>query len=767
MSDSVRMMKGSTEDVPFTSYARGKLRFVLIKKENICVAVIIKGLETEELIDDMRTLAQRLIDRYQDKILHWDGRRTSLEGIDKIVTEFSKSQKYQERVSRTSEELKFMLINKLSSYIYNLCSEKIVIITIDDLHHADSLTCAFLYIIGKNIANKKIMVIGTYNREELLTPAGTSTEFQKVLTRLKGESLIKEIAIENFDESTTEELILSLTKTDVDTGFLKNIAENIFTRTVGNPLFVKELITWIISSAPDKALFETYATGHENVRDIIQRRIGAFPREFRFILELASIFPTAIYPDILSSEVNITKVHLLRILNELINYGIIKIENEKYYFTNLIIRDTIYQSIPQNLLPVYHEATAVYIESHFPIREKIIELAYHYYKSGNYEKAKKYLTEAYEYARREHSNHEARTFALRKYEILQKHNAPIKEIINTVLEIGKTSYDIGDITGSIEYFDKALRLLNANKKTIANEYDDYRIIINEQLGELYLLQNAPEKGAQYFNEILMTTFEKENITALVNVHLGLAKVSVLNDDFEKARALLNLCLDIARNKNYTEGIIRIYLELSNILMMERKMDMALPLLNEALSLADSENALYYKWQILHQIGKLFSQKSLINDAVLMFTKSNEIANSIGNLRGMVETLLSLAIIKTGNAGLNYANEALKIVRRFDDIRLFIRTYTTLAMIYYVNSQQETAQKYIDDAIKIAKREKLHYQLGKIYKEFGELVIKNNFALGKDYLQKALYIFENVQAYREVQEVQNVIKCGMQIAEYNQ
>ena len=265
-----------------------------------------------------------------------------------------------------------------------------LILIFEDLHWLDSKTEAFLTLLSESVATARILLLVNY-RPEYQHHWGSKTYY----TQLRLDPLGQEDA---------QELLTALVG---DGAGVQGLKQLILEKTEGNPFFMEEIV---------QALFEQGAlpdprrvgTAHLNARatdihipptvqGILAARIDRLPLEEKELLQTLSVIGKEFTWSLLKQVVEQPEEELYRLLSRLqateFIYEQPAFPEPEYTFKHALTQEVAYSSLLMERRQVLHERTARAIEEGFgsQLEDHYSELAHHYSRSGNVEKAVEYL----------------------------------------------------------------------------------------------------------------------------------------------------------------------------------------------------------------------------------------------------------------------------------------------------------------------------------------------------------------------------------------
>jgi len=313
----------------------------------------------------------------------------------------------------------------ISRLLVAISGKQPLLLFIDDLHLVDTPSLSLFYYLTRVVQNSKILVVGAYRPEEVTkTYEGTVHPLLDVMQRMSRDGLFQKIELKRLNQINYFEFILSMLGVD-----LGDLVKLIYEETEGNPFFAIETLRLLMQQ---NVLVK--ADGHwklsediedieipPRVYDVVVRRINALRDEERDILDCASVVGEDFSSGVVENVSGLNRIKLLKSLNNIERrYHLVHSSEDGYQFDHSKIREVLYNEITPELRKEYHSMIAKYIEeaNKDRLEEAVNELAYHYYRSGNAQKAIPYLIKAGEDAREKWAAFEAVRFYSQTLEMM-------------------------------------------------------------------------------------------------------------------------------------------------------------------------------------------------------------------------------------------------------------------------------------------------------------------------------------------------------------
>jgi predicted ATPase len=349
------------------------------------------------------------------------GLEESLAGAELVVEEEmglrawlmgpGKTEKSRELEDLSPQAWKESTFAAVTKALFSISAEKPTLLFIDDLHWADTASLALLQYISRFILSQRILVLGTFRKEDLNPDSeGRPHPLVEALRLMGRENLYKEIKLPNLRRPDVSLLAENIVAGRIQT----ELAERLAVESQGNPLFVVESL---------KMLSETGSLVQENdrwrvsgeigipskVKDILLRRVDTLKPSERKMLEVASVIGSQFDPELLGAVMALDNVETLETLGAIAKASSLVIfEGNNCRFDHAKVRDALYEEIAPPLRKAYHGKVAEKMESIWKGEKLPVgDLAFHYSQAGNKEKGIKYSLAAGEDALKIYSGAEA------------------------------------------------------------------------------------------------------------------------------------------------------------------------------------------------------------------------------------------------------------------------------------------------------------------------------------------------------------------------
>ena len=310
------------------------------------------------------------------------------------------------------QQVRHQTFNAVRDFLVALSHRQPLVLVLDDLHWADSLSIDLISLLMETLADAPIFLLCVYRPErdhrcwrlgsvaERKCPERYHTMTLRELTPDESRALVEALlTIEDLPES---------------------VKEMILEKAHGNPFFVEEVVRSLIDS---EAVYHdgdvwTAAEGIESVtvpetvQGIVLSRVDRLEDELRHVLQSASVIGRVFRRRVLE-RVATQSSDIEQALWELEDRALIyqgrTVPEPEYVFRHALTQDAVYQTVVQRRRTEFHGTVAREMEALYAddIDEHVEQLAYHYELSTDDDRAVEYLIRAGEKARRNHVNEPA------------------------------------------------------------------------------------------------------------------------------------------------------------------------------------------------------------------------------------------------------------------------------------------------------------------------------------------------------------------------
>ncbi len=320
----------------------------------------------------------------------------------------------QIRRQRTFDALKRLLLRESFN--------QPLLLIFEDLHWLDAETQAFLLSFSDSIATARVLLLVNY-RPEYQHSWGNKTYYTQLrldpLGREQAEEML--VALLRGGESGSPRPARERDRVRVEESELQRLKRFILEKTEGNPFFMEEIVQELGEQgvlSPDVGARRTVSLPTDikiptTVQGVLAARIDRLSPEEKALLQTLAVIGKEFSLGLLKQVADQLEHELHSPLSHLRDAEFIyeqpAFPEPEYVFKHALTQEVAYNSLLVERRKVLHERAAQAIEAlfHLRVEDHYGELAYHYSRSGNVQKAIEYLQLAGQQAVQRSANAEA------------------------------------------------------------------------------------------------------------------------------------------------------------------------------------------------------------------------------------------------------------------------------------------------------------------------------------------------------------------------
>jgi hypothetical protein len=208
-----------------------------------------------------------------------------------------------------------------------------LVVVLDDLHWADMASLQLLRHLAGLLATSRLLLVATYRPHE-------ATPLADTLATLARIGAVR-IELGGLDPEETQALAEAIVGRKVS----KHTADGLWTRTEGNPFFLRELIRLLVS---ERCLDQSdTAPVPVAVREVVLRRIARLPESTATVLGVAAVAGRNFDAQVVAEAASIEIDPALEAIDTAVAAGLV-IEDEQrlgwFHFTHVLVAETLYQA---------------------------------------------------------------------------------------------------------------------------------------------------------------------------------------------------------------------------------------------------------------------------------------------------------------------------------------------------------------------------------------------------------------------------------------
>jgi predicted ATPase len=293
-------------------------------------------------------------------------------------------------------QARFRMFESIRQLLNSLGERQTTMLVLDDLHWADAPSLRLLEFLAPEMADARLLLVGTYRPTEL----SRQHPLSDTLGSLARAPQATRVHLAGLTADEVHDFITAATGTRPP-GWL---AASLYRQTEGNPLFLREIVRFLeqhglfgadCASAP--VSLPAAIRIPEGVREVIGRRLNLLSTACNDALALAAVIGREFSDDLLLRAVGHDNQKLTDALDEALGAHIIEERPDGHYqFAHNLIRMTLYDELRPARRRQMHRAVGAALEAsrRSDLDAVLPELARHFVVAGDLDRAVEYATRA-------------------------------------------------------------------------------------------------------------------------------------------------------------------------------------------------------------------------------------------------------------------------------------------------------------------------------------------------------------------------------------
>ena len=648
---------------------------------------------------------------------------------------------------------RFRLFEGVRRFLELQISESSLFVCIDNIHWADDSSLELLNYLVRALKESPVFFFFIYRIEE-----AKAESFQNVIQSMAREGLYDLIELEPLEQADVARMISLI----VDASPSPELIAFIYRETGGNPFFIEELMKSLeLNSAliweHDSVTFdkEEKIIIPNSVRGVVDRKLGMIGHEARELIEYASVIGRKFDFRLLPLITGKNEGHLLAILDEILSIGLLReFDEDRYRFTEDVVRETIYQQMSAVRSKLYHRTVGNALEIlHKNRTEEVIEeLVHHFYLCFDNDKVVEYGMIAADRVKDSYANQDAIKFYGRVLECLpdSRIGSKINEI-EVLMKRASVLDLVGDKEKAIEDLTQAIsKSQSLGEKKL--EADSLVALCKVHFGVSHYTDTI--EMAENALEIYRTLVDKKGEAACLNC-IGIANWYL--GEFESALKLYQISLSIAKNieDRQLEAMI-----LGNISIIHWNLDeysISLDSYTRALEITRELGDVETEARALNNIGLIYATIGDNEKAMECYERSLEISRDIGARELEASTLNNTGIInvRLGEYAVAIGNyeDSLNITREIGTRKVEAMALNNIGALYCDLGNYASALEYCTNSLGISRKISDRQTETESLVGLGDISLnKGELSDAEEYYSEALLIAQTIKLKSLLAEV---------------
>ena len=288
------------------------------------------------------------------------------------------------------DEDRWRLLQSISTFLRNASNVQPLLIVLEDLHWADRGTLDLLAHIARNLTGVRLLIVGTYRDVEV----DRAHPLSSTLAELRRSSSFGRVALRGLTVDEVHRMITIMSGQEAPW----SLAEAIHRQTEGNPLFIQEVLRYIVEEGMvTRQDGRWQGTGNtplemsipEGLRDVIGKRLSRLSPECNRLLTVAAVIGRDFALETLRAVSEIEEEPLIAAIEEAVRVGVLEEKSRagsvQYRYAHAFFRQTLYEEMIAPRRIRLHQQVARALEQGYAARleEHAVELAEHFSYSSD------------------------------------------------------------------------------------------------------------------------------------------------------------------------------------------------------------------------------------------------------------------------------------------------------------------------------------------------------------------------------------------------
>ena len=611
------------------------------------------------------------------------------------------------------QEINTATIRAISRVFEIFAKNKPVVLSLEDLHYADTASIEIINSIIGTANGSPIMLLLIF-RPEKNTPSAKLVPYAR---RILGDRAL-EVTFDRLTRDDCESMVKYILGTD---DIPKELLNLVGSRSDGNPLFLQEILHALNESGAikttDDAKVEVVKdldtiTIPSSITGLIMSRFDQLSSELRDFMSLASVIGATFSRSMMVEFVGEEKLN--KYIETLINADMVfessSFPDIKYSFHTSYIQEAVYSTLLLKRRRSLHEKVAAMIlQLHESNLDEYIEsLAYHYYEANDLENGYKYYVKSAYKSKNIFANELAAKFFKKAIEISSSIEKPDPKVSQLYKSYSEVLELLGDMEGAIKAWEEVIN----SQKHLIDKADAMR-----NIGRIEEKRGYKETAIKIYEDALKLIKNKtqslEYGMLLMNISWVLNRFRKVDEAIEKASEALKLFEKLDSKEN-------IALCCNNLAVFYENNDDFDTALEYNLRSLDLFKEISHRRQIGNvelSLGYLYNKRGEMQEALDHFTLSAKAMDMIGNSVGIATALLAKGRCYEDMKRYDEAEiSLLSALRRYRELhmdRRAVATDVTLINVLLDKKDIVDAYKHIEEAMKIAQEHNFESDIGKL------------------------------------------------------
>jgi DNA-binding CsgD family transcriptional regulator len=292
------------------------------------------------------------------------------------------------------EQARFRLFASVTAFLRQSAQRQPLLLVLDNLHRADAPSLLLLEFLAQELADSRLLVIGTYRDMEL----SRQHPLTETLAELARERPPQRLALRGFTRAEVEYFVAVTTGTPPP----QMLVEVLHAQTEGNPLFLTEVVRLLMQEGaltPERwqQPHSLHLRVPEGIQEVIGKRLNRLSPQCNQALTIAAVAGREFGLNEVGAVLDEPSVE--RVLDRLEEAMTARVVEEvpqalgRYQFTHVLIQETLYDELTAARRVYLHRRLGEALERLYAahLEPHLAQLAHHFFAAATADSAAKAL----------------------------------------------------------------------------------------------------------------------------------------------------------------------------------------------------------------------------------------------------------------------------------------------------------------------------------------------------------------------------------------
>jgi tetratricopeptide (TPR) repeat protein len=243
-----------------------------------------------------------------------------------------------------SDQARFRLFDAVSSFLARAASDRPLCVVLDDLQWADASTLLLLQFLARRLPMSAVVVIGCYRDTEV------GPDHPLVAEVGRGAGLVE---LTGLDRAEVARLMVEVGPADPS----PELVDQVFTRTGGNPFFVREVTRLMTARSGAQHLDSRQGSIPVGVRQVVEQRLARLPQTCTALLAVAAVVGQEVSGALLARAAGVSAATMVELTDAAVRARVLAepaAATGPYRFCHDLFRETLYAGLSASERTVLH-----------------------------------------------------------------------------------------------------------------------------------------------------------------------------------------------------------------------------------------------------------------------------------------------------------------------------------------------------------------------------------------------------------------------------